>query len=244
MNIITSESAIPEDSGAKSLFSKYSYRSRLKRMELFYDLCKPDETSTLLDVGGEIDPTGHRQLQLIDGYKWKHNISALNNSPDHIAVIKNYYPEINAVIGDACQLPWPDKYFDIAYSNAVIEHVGSFKRQKQMSSEIMRVAKRWFVATPNRFYPFEFHIRLPFITWLPGKMYLVAGAIMRYNHIKNNYMFFAGIQENLSLLTESQFKRCFQSSNIIKQKITIWPETLIAVGGDWFPLFDDNAQYA
>jgi ubiquinone/menaquinone biosynthesis C-methylase UbiE len=83
-------------------------------------------------------------------------------------------------MGDACDLPWADKYFDLVYSNAVIEHVGSFEIQKKVASEIMRVGKSWFVSTPNRWYPFEFHMRRPFVTWLPGDLYLKVGRLFSH----------------------------------------------------------------
>ena len=94
-------------------------------------------------------------------------------------MIKKHYPEIEAVVGDARDLPWPDKYFDAVYCNAVIEHLGDFENQKKMAAEIMRVGKRWFVTTPNRWYSFEFHLRLPFVTWLPGHSYFWVGRIIR-----------------------------------------------------------------
>lgn len=215
-----------------SFFNKYSYQSRSKKIKLFYDFFEPTDAAKILDVGGEIDPVGEKNLQLIDNYKWKKNISAINISGEHIAKIKKYYPEINSVVGDACNLPWPDKYFDIAYSNAVIEHVGNFEKQKKMASEIMRVSKNWFVTTPNRFYPFEFHMRLPFVTWLPGSLYLWFAALIQYDHDKKNYRFFSNKYNNLRLMTASKLRKCFPDSRIIKNKITFWPETLIAIGGE------------
>jgi len=185
----------------------------------------------ILDVGAEINPFGARGVQLIDAYPWKNNLTAVNLSADDIRAIKKHYPQVNAVIADACRLPWPDKYFDIVYSNAVIEHIGDYDRQRQMANEIMRVGKRWFVATPNRWFPFEFHIRLPFITWLPGSVYLWIGRIVRYNHVRKKYMF--GIKcDGIRLLSARQLSRIFPGSEIIKQRITFMPETLIAVGPD------------
>ena len=122
----------------------------------------PTAHTMVLDVGAEINPDGGRGLQLIDSYPWKDKLTAINTSAEHIKLIKQHYPEIEAIVGDGCALPWPDKYFDIVYSNAVIEHVGDFANQKKMAQEIMRVGKRWFVTTPNRWYPFEFRMKLAF----------------------------------------------------------------------------------
>lgn len=132
-----------------SLFAKPSYISRKRKLELFNKVMKPTKQAKVLDVGAEINIDGSRGLQLIDSYPWKSNITAVNISPKHIHLIKQHYPEINTVVADACELPWPDKYFDIVYSNAAIEHLGDFKKQNKMAAEIMRVGKRWFVTTPN-----------------------------------------------------------------------------------------------
>ena len=214
-----------------SLFSKLSYINRVQKLELFKKIICPTEQMRVLDVGAEINPKGDRGLQLIDSYPWKSQLFAVNVSAQHVELIRKYYPEIEAVIGDARDLPWPDKYFDAVYCNAVIEHLGDFENQKKMAAEIMRVGKRWFVTTPNRWFPFEFHLRLPFVTWLPGNSYLYAGRIISYNHVQKKYM--SGIKhDGLNLLTARRLKSCFPSSKIIKLRVTFMPETLVAVGGD------------
>jgi len=212
------------------IFTHLSIKSRSKKMQMFYEIFSPTEETKILDLGGEIDPN-NRLLQLIDSYKWKNNITALNISPEHVSLIKNNYPEVDAVIGDACSLPWPDKYFDIIYSNAVIEHVGNIDKQKKMADEIMRVGKKWFITTPNRFYPFEFHMRLPLVTLLPWDCYLLVGRFITYNHDKNKYTI--GLfpkRTDLRLMSLKELRFCFPDSNIIKQRITFWPETLIVTG--------------
>lgn len=214
-----------------SLFARLSYISRKRKLELFERVMKPTAQTKVLDVGAEINPNGDRGLQLIDSYPWKSKVFAINTSAEHIKLIKKHYPEIEAIVGDALDLPWPDKYFDAVYCNAVIEHLGDFKNQKKMAAEIMRVGKRWFVTTPNRWFPFEFHLRLPFVTWLPGHSYLWVGRIISYNHVRKKYMF--GIKhDGLRLLTARKLKLCFPNSKIIKQRVTFMAETLIAVGGD------------
>ena len=214
-----------------SVFSKLSLISRARKLALFNQIINPEEDMKLLDVGAQVNPNSHKEHQLIDTYPWKHNFAVVNISEDHVSAIKKRYPEVEAVVCDACRLPWPDKSFDVVFSNAVIEHLGSFERQKAMAAEIMRVGKRWFVTTPNRWFPFEFHLRLPFVTWLPGKSYLRIGNIISYNHIRGKYMF--GVKRNdLRLLSAGELEKCFPGSKIIKQRVTFMAETLIAIGGD------------
>lgn len=214
-----------------SVFSKLSLISRARKLELFNQIMSPAKDMKLLDVGAQINPNSHEEYQLIDTYPWKQNFAVVNISEEHISAIKKRYPEVKAVVCDACELPWPDKSFDIVFSNAVIEHLGSFERQKTMAAEIMRVGKRWYVTTPNRWFPFEFHMRLPLVTWLPGKSYLRIGNIISYNHLRGKYMF-GGKRSDLRLMSAGELEKCFPSSKIIKQRVTFMAETLIVVGGD------------
>ncbi len=213
------------------LFDHFSAISRKRKIEQFFELMKPSETDKILDVGGEVDVSSllKNAYQLIDILPHKKNISVANISTVHIETIAKKYPEADGRVGDACDLPWPDDYFDIVYSNAVIEHVGDYERQKKMASEIMRVGRKWFVTTPNRWYPFEFHMRLPFVTWLPFHGYLKIGQIISYNHVKQKYAY-GSKHDHLRLMTAKELGMCFPGSRIIKQRVTFMPETLIAVG--------------
>ena len=213
-----------------SIFTRLSKISRIRKLELFNKLMNPTKEMRILDVGAEISPNSECNIQFIDCYPWKNNVSAINLSSEHISLIKQYYPEVDVRVGDGCNLPWEDKHFDIVYSNAVIEHLGNFERQKKMATEIMRIGKSWFVTTPNRWYPFEFHMRLPFVTWLPRNGYIRFGQVISYNHVKRKYM--TGIRrDSLRLMTAKDLKHCFPTSRIIKQRVTFMAETLICVGG-------------
>jgi len=211
-----------------TIFAKLSKLSRTRKLELFNKLMNPTKETKILDVGAEVNPNNENVIQFIDGYPWKNNVSAINLSSEHIAAIKQHYPEVDAHVGDACALPWEDKCFDIIYSNAVIEHLGDFEKQVKMANEIMRVGKSWFVTTPNRWYPYEFHMRLPFVTWLPRGGYIRVGQVISYNHVKRKYE--TGIRrDDLRLMTAKDLKHCFPSSRIIKQRVTFMAETLICV---------------
>lgn len=71
------------------------------------------------------------------------------------------------VIADACDLPFPQRAFDLAYSNSCIEHVGSISQQRAFAMEARRVAEALWVQTPARGCPIEPHYLAPFVHWLP-----------------------------------------------------------------------------
>ena len=72
---------------------------------------------------------------------------------------------------DGTNLPFNDATFDIAFSNSVIEHVGDWDKQVQLANEIRRVAKYYFVQTPNRWFFVEPHFFAPLIHFLPRPVY-------------------------------------------------------------------------
>ncbi len=84
--------------------------------------------------------------------------------------------------------PSPDGAFDVVHSNAVIEHVGGPERQQAFVREALRVGRRVFLTTPNRWFPVEVHTRLPLVHWLPdslaGRVYDLTGrSWARENHL-------------------------------------------------------------
>ena len=213
------------------LFGRLSRRSREQKMALLQRVFSPNESTRVLDVGAQVDPVGNGLRQFSDAYPWKHRLTAVNIRAEHVHTIRQKHPMIQAVVGDACRLPWPDKAFDLIYCNAVIEHLTTFERQRQMADEIMRTGRNWFVATPNRWFPFELHLRLPLVCWLPAPVMRRVGTAVGYNHVERRY----GRGNDygcLRLVSAHDLNRLFPDSRILTQRVTVWPETLIAVGGE------------
>ena len=158
-----------------TLADAISARSRRRKLRLFLDELRPGPETTVLDVGadevgfgaagGESGCATHNFLE--EHYPWPERITALGL---HDGVrFRARYPAIAYVQGDACALPFPDRAFDIVYSNAVIEHVGDRERQRLFVAEALRVGRRVFVTTPNRWFPVELHTKLPLVHWLPER---------------------------------------------------------------------------
>ena len=72
---------------------------------------------------------------------------------------------------DGRALPYRDKEFDLAVSNSVIEHAGTFNDQIRFAAEIRRCAKAFYLQTPHKWFFVEPHIIGPFIHWLPYSIY-------------------------------------------------------------------------
>ena len=163
------------------LADEISLRSRRRKLELFLEELRPTSETTVLDVGVDELPFGEGDgcttLNFFEEhYPWPERITALGLYEG--AGFRARYPHIRYVQGDACALPFADGEFDVVFSNAVVEHVGDRARQRQLVSEALRVGRRVFITTPNRWFPIELHTKLPLVHWFPERVaHSVYGAI-------------------------------------------------------------------
>ena len=127
-------------------------------------------------------------------------------------------------IGDGRRLPFADDQFDLAFSNSVIEHVGSFADMKKFAAECDRVAKKIYIQTPNHWFPVEPHLVCAFIHWLPRNIY------RKLSFLSLNYALFAWRSASLNrifyeefdgirLLRRSQIADLFPNRNIGGEKV-------------------------
>ncbi|MCJ7830433.1 MAG: hypothetical protein MUP74_03500, partial [Desulfobacterales bacterium] len=115
--------------------------------------------------------------------------------------------------------------FDIVFCSAVIEHVGDRRHQRRFLWELLRVARRFFILTPNRFYPIEFHTFLPLLHWLPAAQYQPVLRLLG--------MHFWSRTENLNLLTPHTLRTLFPAGSSVairRQTLLGLPSNLIAYG--------------
>jgi hypothetical protein len=85
------------------------------------------------------------------------------------------HANIEPVVGDATDLAGhADGSFDVAFSNSVIEHLSTLERQRAMANEVRRVARAYWVQTPNFWFPVEPHFVFPGWQWLPRGLRVAA----------------------------------------------------------------------
>jgi hypothetical protein len=153
----------------RRLAGRVSARSRRRKLELFLETVRPTPDTTVLDVGvtdsgfGEDAYGTHNFFEAL--YPWPGRITAV--STQYLDRFSAAFPQVRAVRADGRHLPFADGEFDVAFSNAVLEHVGGRDDQRAFVHELCRVAWRVFLSTPNRRFPLEVHTLLPLVHWLP-----------------------------------------------------------------------------
>jgi SAM-dependent methyltransferase len=148
--------------------SRVSLRSRERKLQLFFELLEPGPETTVVDVGVTDGGFGGGSTDNFFEalYPWPRQVTAVGNT--ELDRFRAAFPEVTAVRADGRDLPFADRQFDLAFSNAVVEHVaGGREGQRQFVHELCRIARRVFVTTPNRFFPLEVHTLVPLAHWLP-----------------------------------------------------------------------------
>ncbi len=123
------------------------------------------------------------------------------------------------ILADARSLPFEDGQFDIAYSNSVIEHIDP-DGWANYAAEVRRVAGRYFVQTPNRYFPLEPHVLLPLFQFLPHWLKV---RLWRFGASRGEF-------EDINLLSRKQLLRLFPDATVVRERFGPLTKSLIAVG--------------
>ena len=116
---------------------------------------------------------------------------------------------------------------DLVISNATIEHVGNYDNQKTMFDNMIKLCKKMIIiSTPYRYHPLEFHTKIPLIHWLPKNIHRKI--------LKNIGLTFFSKEENLNLLSKSDFNNFVESKKIKGEfryiKFLFFKSNLIFIG--------------
>lgn len=176
----------------------------------------------LLDIGGEeaywtVFPPGYLAARRV-------RITLLN---------KQRLPEgrFRRVVGDACSVDQANMSFDLVHSNSVIEHVGSDARMAAFAQEVRRLAPSYFVQTPSFWFPYEPHLRLPIVHWLPQRVQVEIAFRMQRNptgllpdRLAARYYLDANRQ-----LTAHSLRRLFPDAELRTERLAGWPKSIMAI---------------
>lgn len=138
------------------------------------------------------------------------------------------------IVGDARSMEEVnDGEFDVVYSNSVIEHVGGRRDQELMAQAIQRVGHRFFVQTPNLWFPLEAHALVPGFQFLPVKLRAKLLQHRGLGHLKRQPDF-ADAEETvrcIRLLTKHELVELFPGAMIRREHFAGMTKSLMAIGG-------------
>lgn len=207
-----------------------STRLRKKRFAFFKSLIPSVPYSLkILDVGGTEAiwyKEGFCDPNMIDLVK----ITILNKRE-----VPVNHANIKAMAGDARDMKeFKDGEFDIVFSNSVIEHVGAYEDQIQMAKEIKRVGKKYFVQTPNLYFPIEPHFLFPFFQFFPLQIkvwILTHIPIGRRSKRIIDREQAKQIANRVKLLSKKEVQKLFPEASIFEEKFFGLTKSLAAYEG-------------
>ena len=199
---VSSESVYYSDSGTVPFASRLSFHVRRKMFLLFMDMIRPRPDARVLDVGVTSDERYRESNYFEQMYPFPGNITCVGTEDGtHLAA---RYPGLSyRRVQPGDPLPFRDAEFDVVFSNAVLEHVGSRTAQAAFVRELCRVGKSIFITTPNRWFPFEHHTGLPVLHYLPPSVFRALLRRTRYRHWAE--------ESNLNILTARELATLFPS---------------------------------
>jgi len=199
-------------------------RLRRQRFEVFLRSVVGDVTvpQSILDVGGT-----ETFWEVMDFADSPHLITLLN-----LQKIEVKHKNISSVQGNACSMmQFGNKSFDIVFSNSVIEHVGGINDQWRMAQEVRRVGRKYFVQTPNYYFPIEPHFLFPCFHWLPisFRVWLLRRYSLGWIPREQDMHRAHEIIRRIRLLKAAELQTIFPDATIWRERIFGLTKSIVAI---------------
>lgn len=217
-----------------SIFSKFmdhrdplsfAAQYRQRRLNFFTDLLATvPRPVKILDVGGT-----SAFWQALDFAQDEVRITLLNIESEPVNA--DY---VTSTAGDARDLSaFADQSIDIVYSNSVIEHVVKLPQQRQMANEIRRVGRRYFVQTPNRYFPVEPHFMVPTYQFMPLSLrtFLLTKSNLGWVQREPDWEKAKEIADSIRLLSIRDFSSMFPEAQFFYERFGVLTKSVIAYHG-------------
>jgi hypothetical protein len=215
--------------------SRWSEARRRDRGEMFRTLLAPTAQDRILDLGSE---EGDHIAAVVP---FRENVTIADIDGAALERGRTRHGFNTALLDESGSLPFADDEFDIVFCSSVIEHVtvdkdqlqglsdgrafqaASWQHQQRFADEIRRVGKRYFVQTPNKWYPVESHTWLPvIIVALPRPVQLrLVGWLNRW--------WIKPTQVDWNLLTAADMGKLFPGAEVVHERTLGLSKSLIAL---------------
>lgn len=221
----------------KKMFKKYHEKWAREKFDFFLKNMQLSQHQTILDMGGGDGSYMDRFKDSLNNFKVI--IADIDEKAMQIARTKGY--NIAKIDAANNRLPYHDQEIDCVFCNSVIEHITipkdqlwsdrsrsenffneAFQIQEKFSTELRRVAKKYYVQTPHRAFPIEAHTWFPFVGYLNRKNQLRVIKIINKFWVKKT-------EPDWNLLDEHQMQKLFPDAEIIVWKKYGFKKEIIAL---------------
>ena len=220
-----------------SLFDVYSRRSRGRRARVLREYIDPAPEWRILDLGGG---TGAHINRVFPHHR---NIVICDLLAADLEVARKVYGYETVQADGTDRLPFSDGEFDFVFCSSVIEHVTGPKdevlriadgetfremawdNQSRFAAEVRRIAKRYYVQTPHKYFPVESH------SWMPN----IYPMINRRHHIRllsainTSTVWPKKTEPDWNLLTPSEMRELFPDARIFIERSLGLPKSIFAL---------------
>lgn len=197
----------------REFINNLSDNNRLRKYDLFIDLFAPTTDTKILDVGASEREYRSTANILEKKYPYPENVTVLGIDKYDKFCIR--YPEVKVLNYEGDLFPFEDNTFDVCWCNAVVEHVGDWKKQELFFNEIVRVSKSAFITTPNKYFIYEPHTKMLLLHYLPKKLFDKILVFINKSWAKGDYMHLLGKSDIMKLLEKNNIEKY----KILKNKI-------------------------
>lgn len=201
-------------------------RLRGRRFALFASMIdKLPKPIRIIDIGGTLSYWQQR------GWVGKSGVQIIVVNLD---AKEDVCDNVTVKSGNALDLSeYGDRVFDVAYSNSVIEHLFSLENQGRMAAEVQRIAKAFWIQTPNYWFPIEPHFHVPGWQWLPRSVRVAL--LMRYRcgwrgPVSDRKLAEALVDE-VRLMNSIELKSLFPNAVVWREKFFGMTKSLVIYSG-------------
>jgi hypothetical protein len=224
-------------SWVRAIEARYSTRARARRAALLTKHIKLRPDDIVLDLGGGAGDHFH---SVFPDHK---RVVVADILEDHLNLARQRYGYDTMQLRDEdVTLPFSDKQFDVVFCSSVIQEVTGPKcridrtmndadfdqaarlHQWVFAGEIRRIAKRYYVQTPYKYFIIEPH------SWLPGIIvFLPRHMLVRLLRFTNTTFWPTRSHPVWRLLTIGEFSKMFPDATIEREWSFGFVKSLMAI---------------